>query len=127
MYDQLTSAPSLAPHTADVAELLAADRLDLAAAAHDRGADRATGTDAWMAGVLLEAPCLAQHTADVAEMIAAGHANSARAMHLAYINAEFEREDLGAGAPNMRDIWMAGVLLEATWEQARSVGAMSDS
>ena len=57
-------------------------------------------------------------------MIAAGHCNAAMAMHEAYVNAEFEREDLGASHAYMLDLWMAGVLLEATWDQARAAGAL---
>ena len=133
MHDQLTSGAPLAPHTAEIADLLAADRWDIADATHRLDTEQHSSIDSWMAETLLGADWdellvlaaahvipAAPHTADVAEMIAAGSVLAARAMHIAYVTAEFEREDLGAGEANMRDIWMAGVLLLAAASQSQT-------
>jgi hypothetical protein len=125
MHDEPIFSAPLAPHTADIAELLAADRWDVAAHVHELAAGQASETDLWMARALFDAPweqvspeqvspgTPVRHTADVAELLAAGHRNAALAMHEAYVMAEFEREDAGASNANMVDIWMAGLLLIA--------------
>ncbi|MGI8714176.1 MAG: hypothetical protein ACR2NR_13570 [Solirubrobacteraceae bacterium] len=132
MHDQPIFSAATAPHTADVASLLAADQYDVATRVHELTADGASETDYRMASALLDAPweqvgpdqvgpgTSAQHTADVAEMIAAGHCDAARSMHEAYVKAEFECEDVNGDAPpaNMVDIWLAGELLVATFEPA---------
>lgn len=73
MYDDPTGLPSLAPHTADVAEMIAAGHIAAAKDLHcayalaefereDLGASEANMPDIWMAGALLLAVCAARTT-----------------------------------------------------------------
>jgi endo-1,4-beta-D-glucanase Y len=133
MLDELIFSAPLAPHTADVAELLFADHWDIAARVHELASEHASKTDLWLAGVLLAAPwdqvspeqlsaAVPRETIDIAELLAAGHPNAALNYHEAHVKAEFERQDLGDAEPSDVDMTMAGLLLESTWKQARADG-----
>jgi hypothetical protein len=117
---------ALAPHTANVADLLAMDRDDLAAAVHEAAATHLHGTlDYATAAALLEAPwdelgdpppaLGAPHTADVANMLHAGQDAACRDFHNARATAELERQEprCGQRESSRCDMWMAGVLCEA--------------
>jgi hypothetical protein len=125
------------PHTADIAGLLEIDRLDLAAEIHEARAHLSGTFDYAQAERLLDAPWDewddlefdvlrpafgAPHTVAVAEMLHAGLTDEAGDMHAAYEAgadeaAELERQVFGGDAyVNLRDIRMAGVLLEPVSE-----------